>query len=121
MATTVTPTEVKERFPGQTSKSDSTIQDIIDEAERLTDNIYSGQVAREGELQGDRDDFIRLIALHKLTLSEGGEMQSESQTGGTVNYNLSNAGDGLGLSQTRFGREASTYLREEISIGFELT
>jgi len=120
MATSVTPSDLKEAYPGNTSKSDSRLQAIIDRSERLADSIYSGQIGREGEQQGDRDDFIELLSLHRLTLEEGGEKQSESQTGGTTNFAHATPEDSRGLHQTRWGREALIYLRDESSFGVEL-
>lgn len=89
---------------------DAKKQDMIDMAERRADNMYGGQASTLSIIEGNRDDFIKLLSAHLWELSEGGEAQSESSTGGSVNYNTV-TGDTLdSLTQTRYGREALEYL-----------
>jgi hypothetical protein len=96
-------------------------QELLDMAEREANELYSGQVSTLPEIEGDTDDFIRHLAAHKWTLAEGGEAQSESNTGGNVSYNTVTGENLDNLSQTRFGREAKSYLRDESSISVVTT
>jgi hypothetical protein len=96
-------------------------QELLDMAEREADQLYAGNVSTLPEIEGDRDDFIKLLAAHKWELAEGGEAQSESNTGGSVNYNTVTGDTIDNLSQTRYGREAESYLRNSASIGFVTT
>ena len=49
--------EIKDAFPGRTSKADSVVQAVIDRAIRMRDNQFSSRIAREGEIEGNADDF----------------------------------------------------------------
>lgn len=96
-------------------------QDLLDIAEREANSIYSGQVSTLPTIEGDKDDFIRYLAAHKFEQAEGGEAQSESNTGGSVSYNTVTGEVINDLSQTRYGRTAREYLRDESSIGIVRT
>lgn len=94
---------------------------LLDMAESEADTLYSGRVSRLPTLEGNKEDFIKLLAAHKFELAEGGEAQSESSTGGSVSYNTV-TGDRIdGLSETRYGRQASEYLRSKQSISIVKT
>lgn len=81
------------------------------EAQRLID--MAGRLAREYEVDGDYTDFATLLAAHIWTLAEGGEVGSESQTGGSVSYVVNASGSESGggsLRDTRYGRMAANYI-----------
>jgi hypothetical protein len=78
-------------------------------------------VATLSILEGNRDDFVRWVAAHYAELSMGGEAQSESATGGSVNYNTVTGENLNGLSETRYGRQALDYVRSRANIGLVLT
>jgi hypothetical protein len=114
--------EVDEQYgDGRRTLSDSAAENIIDRADRLADDVYSSRVAREGQIEGNEKDFKVLLACHLIELTEGGEIQSQNQTGGSVSYNTV-TGDPLdSLSETRWGRLAETYIRDNQSISIERT
>ena len=118
---TPTVAEIKAAYPGRVSKEDSEIQDIIDRAVRARDTIFSSRIAREGQVEGDQDDFVLYVALHMLTIEEGGEVDNESQTGGSVSYSHLQGNLEASLSETRWGRMARMYIKGGASIGVELT
>ena len=91
-------------------------QDLLDDAETEADTIYSRRTTRTPILTGDRDIFIKNLAAHKWTQAEGGEVQSESQTGGSSTYETPGPMEGRGfLSGSRFAREANRHLSGEMS------
>ena len=91
-------------------------QALLDDAETEADTIYSRRTTRTPILAGDRDIFIKHLAAHKWELAEGGELQSQSQTGGSVNFQTSPGTDDRGfLHGTRFATEANRHLSGEQS------
>ena len=95
---------------------DTLKQDLLDISEREADTIYSGQTSTLSILEGNRDDFIKYLAAHKWEQAEGGEAQSENAGGGSVTYNTVTGEIPKGLSETRYGRTALEYIRDEMSI-----
>lgn len=96
-----------------------TKQELLEAAKQERDTMYSGRNARLPTLDGDEDIFIANLAAHKFELAEGGEAQSESQTGGSTSYQQSQSEDYLSL--TRFGQTAKRHLRDEQSISIVRT
>jgi hypothetical protein len=93
--------------------------DLLNDAEREADTIYSGDVSTLPTIEGDTDVFVKNLAAHKFELAEGGEASSESATGGSVQYNIGNPNETyMYLSQTRFGRTCIAHFggRNSISI-----
>lgn len=78
------------------------------------DTMYSGQMSRMPTLVGDAEVFTLSLAAHKLELASGGEAQSESGEGGSVNYRGGNVEEYLDL--TRYGQTAERHLAYEHSI-----
>ena len=101
--------------------SDTYIQTFISKARRLEEDVFSGRVRTLGEVEGDTDDFVELLACHLLQITEGGDPDSESSTGGSVTYSHLQGDIESTLTETRFGRLARLYLRNEVSIGIEKT
>jgi len=97
-------------------------QALLEDARAERDTIFTEQVATLPTLDGDVDVFTKNLTAHKWELANGGEAQSESGTGGSVNYTFVNA-DQVSeyLSQTRFGRTARQHLRDEQGIGIVTT
>lgn len=90
-------------------------------AERQKDALYTDRVSTLPELVGNSDDFVKFLSAHLYELAEGGEAQSESATGGSVNYNTV-TGDLLStLTETRYGRVANSMLRNQASVGLVRT
>ena len=101
---------------------DSKKDELLSVAENEVNNQYSAKVARLPTLVGDKDDAIKHLAAHKWELAEGGEPDSESQTGGNVSYNTSSGTWDSTLSETRYGRTfRDVYLRDEQNIGIVIT
>lgn len=96
-------------------------QALLDRAERFVNTTMSDRVATLPEIEGDRDDLISLVAAHHFELASGGEAQSESSTGGSVNYNTVTGEVMNGLSETRYGRMALEYVRDEQGISMVRT
>lgn len=92
-------------------------QDLVDRAERYVDDILTKRTSTVSTIEGALDDLKTLIAAHFWTLAEGGEAQSESATGGSVNYNTVTGEVYNGLSETRYGRMALEYIGDEQSTG----
>ncbi|AFH21550.1 hypothetical protein OSG_eHP4_00040 [environmental Halophage eHP-4] len=116
MAVTVSDVEALES-KGWQSLDSTTKQDLLDDAKAERDTLYSGRVARTPILDGDEEVFIKNLTAHKWELAEGGEAQSESQTGGNTSYNLANAEPREYLTETRFGRTCLEHLDQRQGIG----
>lgn len=106
---------------GWNSLEDSKKEDLLDMAERQASTIHEGRVSTITIIEGDTDDFIKFLAAHLWELAEGGESQSESSTGGSINYNTVTGEVPNGLSETRYGRQALEYIRDDQGIGFVTT
>jgi len=78
------------------------------------DTMYAGRMSRMPTLDGDREYFTLNLAAHKCELAEGGEAQSESGEGGSVNYRGGNVEEYLDL--TRYGQTAERHISYDHSI-----
>ena len=122
MTSPPTVNEVRYTYSGTFSGGDNVIQSLLDRAERLRDDKFSDRIRSQGELEGDQNDFHLYLTLHLMQLTEGGESQSESQTGGSVNYSHLQGNIEQSLTETRWGRLCMTYLENDgASIGVEIT
>lgn len=92
---------------------------LVEMANRFADDVFGGTVRTIGEVEGDDSDFKRLLAAHFWELAEGGEVQSESQSGGSLSYNVNPGNVEQSLDQTRYGRMARAYIRQGGQIGVE--
>jgi len=99
---------------GWTQLSDSRKNELIRQALGERDTLYSGDMSRLPTLDGDGEVFTINLAAHKWELAEGGEAQSESGEGGSVNYNTSGGEDYL--EQTRYGKTALRHVFQDNSI-----
>lgn len=90
---------------------------LLDDAKTERNTLYSDRVSTLPTLEGDENVFIKNLAAHKYEQAEGGESQSESQTGGSVSYNTVTGEVFEELSETRYGRVALKHLRDNQSIG----
>lgn len=88
--------------------------DLIQDAIAERDTMYSGRMSRLPTLEGDADVFSKNLAAHKWTLAEGGEAQSESGEGGSVNYRGGGVEEYLDL--TRYGQTAERHIAYDHSI-----
>lgn len=104
---------------GNRAMTDAEADELVSMANRLADQVFSGKIRTFGEVEGSEKDFKTLLAAHLWTLREG-EAQSESQAGGSISYNVTAGNVEDGLSETRFGRMAQTYLRSGASVGVEI-
>jgi len=94
--------------------SDGRKDELIRQALGERDTLYSDMMSRLPTLDGDSEVFTVNLAAHKWTLAEGGEAQSESGEGGSVNYST-NAGEDY-LEQTRYGKTALRHVFQDNSI-----
>jgi len=101
------------------SLTDSKKDALLSDAQTESQTIYSGRFARTPTLVGDRDIFVKNLAAHKWELAEGGQPNSESQTGGSTSYDTS-PGDSY-LEQTRYGQTCLEHLDDRQSIGIVRT
>lgn len=99
------------------SVSDSKIQFHIDRAIRETEQIHNGRMATISIIEGDEQDFTELLAAHRVQLIEGGDPQSESAGAGDANYSIVQGNVESRLAQTKFGRQALEYIRNDQSYG----
>jgi len=99
---------------GWTQLSDDRKDELIRQALGERDTLYSETMSRLPTLDGDAEYFTVNLAAHKMELAEGGEAQSESGEGGSVNYNAQ-AGEDY-LEQTRYGKTALRYVFMDNSI-----
>jgi len=83
---------------------DSHKTELLNIAQNLISNQYSEDLSTMPLLEGNRDDATKLLTAHLWEMAEGGEAQSESNTGGSVNYNTVTGESIDGLSETRYGR-----------------
>lgn len=101
---------------------DQTKQEWLEIAEGLISNQFGGRVATVPELQGNQDHATKVLSAHLFELAEGGEAQSESSTGGSVNYNTVTGDVVQSLSETRYGRLfRSEFLADETGRGIVRT
>lgn len=117
--TTQEKTDIREQVEqlsstGWTQLSDSRKDELIREAIGERDTLYSGRMSRLPTLDGDAEVFTLNLAAHKWELAEGGEAQSESGEGGSVNYTTGQVEDYLTL--TRYGKTALRHVWEDNSI-----
>jgi hypothetical protein len=89
---------------------DSHKTEMLNIAQRRADNQYGGDASTLSIVEGSRDDFVKWLAAHLWELAEGGEAQSESGAGGSVNYNTVTGETFDDLGQTRYGRVAREYV-----------
>ena len=106
--------DVKEYY-GTTALTDSEIDSLIANASTMVDDIYGGRLVGFPEVEGTEKEYKALFTCHLIALREGGESQSESQTGGSITYNVSTAEATNELGDTKWGRMFSGYLRDEQS------
>lgn len=99
---------------GWTQLSDLRKDELIRAAIAERDTLYSDRMSRLPTLDGDAEYFTISLAAHKMELAEGGEAQSESGEGGSVNYS-SSAGEEY-LQLTRYGETALRYVWMDNSI-----
>lgn len=99
--------------------TDAEADALVSIANRLADDVFSGRVRTLSEREGNDKDFKTFLAAHIWALREG-EAQSESQAGGSISYNVVAGQIQANLSETRYGRMAETYLRDQSSIGVEI-
>ena len=100
---------------GWQSLSDEKKQALLDDAISERETLYTERIARTPTLKGDEDIFVKNLTAHKLELAEGGQQQSQSQTGGNTSYATGNPEDYLTL--TRFGRTCLEHLDDRQSVG----
>lgn len=117
--TTQEQTDIREQVEklsstGWTQLSDSRKDELIREAIGERDTLYSGQMSRLPTLDGDAEVFSLNLAAHKLEIASGGQAQSESGEGGSVNYDTGSVEDYLDL--TRYGKTAKRHVWSENSI-----
>jgi hypothetical protein len=86
-----------------------------DIAVRYVNNIFGDRVSTLAEVEGDEEDFAHYVWAAFIEDREG-EPTSESQSGGSVNYNRAQD-KAPGLPMNRFGQMARGMLREQQSVG----
>jgi len=104
--------DVKEYY-GNTALTDTEISNVISRASTVVDDVYGGRLLGFPETEGTEKEYKALFTCHLIALREGGESQSESQTGGSITYNVSTAEATNELGDTKWGRMFSGFLRDE--------
>lgn len=95
-----------------TSKRD----DLVSIAESLTEDVFGGRTGRNTIIEGDENDFAKYVAAHLWEQAEGGEPSGQTQTGGSVNYQHLTDNLQGSLGDSRFGRIALMFIREDASV-----
>lgn len=103
-----------EKEPALSSSKQSS---LATHAEDLTEQVFGGRVSRQAELEGDEDLFATYLGAHLWEIAEGGEAQSQSQTGGSVNFAHLQTNIESTLSETRYGRVCLMMLKGNASVG----
>jgi hypothetical protein len=96
---------------------DAKVQECLDRAINERQTLYNGQLATLPQVDGNEQDFVKLLAAHHAQMKMGGDPTNEGATGGDASYSVVQHDRSDGLLQTRYGRQASNYLRDEQSIG----
>jgi len=122
--TTQEQTDIREQVEKQSSTgwkqlSDGRKDELIRAAIAERDSLYSEDMSTLPTLDGDAEYFTIALACHKFELAEGGEPQSESGEGGSVNYTTGNPEDYLTL--TRYGETALRHVWQDNSIAVTRT
>ena len=97
------------------TQADALISDAVD----MVDNLFSDKMVFTSELK-DEDKAVIYLACHKWALALNDTVQSESQGGGSVTYNVPPAVE-RSLRRTTYGLEFLEYLAGEPNIGFAST
>jgi len=106
---------------GWSQLNDTKKQDLLDDAKKERDTIYSGRVARTPILDGDETVFTKNLAAHKWELAEGGQAQSQNTQGGSVNYNTVTGDIYEYLSLTNYGITCLEHVRDNQGIAMVRT
>lgn len=118
-ASNLTTDDLDAVYPKRQLEDQTKLDRLKEFAVNQTNTVYGGSVRGTAEIEGDPEDFAVLLWAHFLALREG-EPSNESQSGGSVAYARAQAGDD-GLTETRFGRQASALLGDQASLGIEKT
>jgi len=90
---------------------------LIGVAERLTDNVFDERLAATPQIETANSDFAAYLAAHLWELAEGGEAASQSESGGSVNFNHLQTNVQSNLSETRYGRVCLMMMDDAASTG----
>lgn len=114
----ISTSDVQAVYGDQSPSFDSAQQDqLVQIAQNITDDVFSGRVTHQSEVEGDREDFTAYLGAHLWEIAEGGEANSQSQSGGSVNYQHLQTNLESTLSETRYGRICLMMMRTKSSIG----
>jgi hypothetical protein len=106
---------------GDRALENSEADSLVSMANRMVDNNFGGVMRTLDEVEGNEKDAKTFLAAHVWQLAEGGEIQSESQTGASQSFNVPQGDIQQALTETRYGRMfKSIYLRDQASLGVEL-
>lgn len=119
MVTTPTVDDVETVYDGnpvdQGDLDNTEASELIDSAVSMFNNVFSDRILFTSEAL-DEDEAVKYLAAHKWAIALGDEIQSESQAGGNVSYNVPTS-TARGLSRTKYGQEFLEYTRSEPNIG----
>ena len=102
--------------------NDSKKTEMLSIANSLVDGQLSRRQSNFSSLEGNRDEAVKWLTAHLWELSQGGESQSESGQGGSVNFNTVTGEWQNSLTETRYGRILSDlYLRDRQSVSIVRT
>jgi len=116
--TDITAADVQDVYADQEPSFGPGQQDqLVDIAERLTDNVFDERIGRTSQIETDTDDFAAYIAAHLWEIAEGGEASSQSESGGSVNFGHLQSNAEQTLSETRYGRVCLMMMDDGASTG----
>lgn len=104
---------------GNKSPSFDTAQQnqLVSIAENITEDVFGGRITRQNEIEGNEADFAKYLAAHLWEIAEGGETNSQSQSGGSVNFQHLQTNIESTLAETRYGRLCLMMTRSNTSTG----
>lgn len=115
---TISTAGVQDVYGDQPPSFDSAQQgELVTIAETMTEDVFGGRVSRRNEIEGNEADFARYLAAHLWEIAEGGETNSQSQSGGSVNFGHLQTNIESTLSETRFGRLCLMMTRSNANTG----
>lgn len=114
----ITTSDVQDVYGDQSPSFGSAQQSkLVEIAERLTDNVFDKRLAHNPQIETDNDDFAAFLAAHLWEIAEGGEANSQSAQGGSVNFNHLQTNAEQNLSETRYGRVCMMMMDDGASTG----
>lgn len=105
---------------GAKGMDDSDAEALVTIANNLADDVFGGTTRTLGEIEGNEKDFKTYLAAALWTVREG-ELESESQAGGSFSVNVQTPGEMEVWLQNlnKYGEVAAGYIRTGTNVSVE--